>query len=343
MRFIYLLSTLAISGFAAATSQLDDVDKVAQLIWDNDDERWCRNYLPPVIHTRIKTSLIDGPTTTVHRSTRTIEVPSTSTVTATITAAPKLRRREWDPEDANITGMEDDDATVLEHPERPDYLKEFAEGLIREACRSLVKERSSVTTVTSTLTRPAKTITQGVATTTVTVPTVVTVTTTVTPTPSSGSDSASADEGTMSAAVEPQSQPELEEQSSPSLTRRNATDHAFVAGQKLTTGNALCRDFTGQGDIATSVEQYKFSHPVGQDAYVIDWDISSPIDCCNKCAESGMGCGFWRFADACMIIVNPARSKECVKDKPSVTVTSGSADVDSMAGPGTCGWEIKKA
>ncbi|KAF8542592.1 hypothetical protein BDD12DRAFT_346313 [Trichophaea hybrida] len=51
----------------------------------------------------------------------------------------------------------------------------------------------------------------------------------------------------------------------------------------------LCRDFTGSGAIVTSVFSYSISCSVGQDSYIVDWDIQNQIDCCNRYASVPLG------------------------------------------------------
>ncbi|KAF8242618.1 hypothetical protein K440DRAFT_664644 [Wilcoxina mikolae CBS 423.85] len=88
-------------------------------------------------------------------------------------------------------------------------------------------------------------------------------------------------------------------------------DDPGTAGSTVTTGSPLCRDFTGSGAIATSVFSYSISRSVGQDSYIVDWDIQNQIDCCNKCASVPLGCSFWRYQDSCLMVVNPRRVDTC--------------------------------
>lgn len=200
--------------------------------------------------------------------------------------------------------------------------------MVSEACLIFVDPRIVTVTARTAATRTLAARTTTVGTTTTTISTDTTVTSVIADVTSTTTTR------TIVRTASPDLVPDPPEDGSGTGT---------TAGTTVTTGSQLCRDFTGSGPIAIGVRSHRFSRSLGQDSYIVDWNIDNPIDCCNRCASAAMGCSFWRYADSCLIVVNPRRVDTCPTQTAVITVTTSSnADRDSMAGPGPCEWEIRR-
>ncbi|KAF8537450.1 hypothetical protein BDD12DRAFT_982156 [Trichophaea hybrida] len=328
MRFLFFVTTLLFATFVSAQSS-PEVEDAAQGIWDNDDQPWCREvFLPPVTRTRTLTTTVTNRIATRARSTRTVRVFSTMTTDTTVRSTATRTLFTTTTTTTTVDPLARRSTLARRQSSRPWYLDSFSDDVVTEACLLLVDPRIVVVTAPTRATRTlaARTTTVGTTTTTVSAQATITrATTSVTSTTTTVTI-------VSTVSVNPQGP------NGPS-----PPDNPGVAGSTVTTGSPLCQDFTGSGAIATSVFSYRFSNPVGQDSYIVDWDIQNQIDCCNRCASVPMGCSFWRYQDSCLMVVNPTREDTCPEQTAQITVTtSGRADRESMAGPGPCNWRITR-